>query len=65
MKRRPKVEYQTAEQIEAEVKRLEQRAESFADGDARQSALREAAKFRTYAAMKRWVGAAKPSADER
>ena len=58
MKKLPKANYQTAEELDARIKAREAEAASLPSGEARQSILKEIAQLRAYADVKRWLAAA-------
>lgn len=60
MKKIPKVEYQTPEQLAARIRERESEAELLPPGTARQSVLIEVAQLRAYADVKRWLASAAP-----
>jgi hypothetical protein len=55
MKKIPKVEYQTPEQLAERIRERELEAELLPPGAARQSVLIEVAQLRAYADVKRWL----------
>jgi hypothetical protein len=61
MKKIPKANYQTAEELDARIKAREAEAASLPSGEARQSILKEVAQLRAYADVKRWLAVAPAS----
>lgn len=61
MKKIPKANYQTAEELDARIKAREADAANLPSGEARQSILKEVAQLRAYADVKRWLAAAPAS----
>ena len=57
MKKIPKANYRSADEIEAIIRKREAEAAAMEPGSARQSVLIEIAQLRAYASMKRWAGA--------
>ena len=55
MKKIPRANYQTAEELDARIKAREAEAASLPSGEARQSILKEVAQLRAYADVKRWL----------
>jgi hypothetical protein len=58
MKKIPKANYQTPEQLADRIKNRELEAALLPPGAARQSVLIEVAKLRAYADVKRWLASA-------
>jgi hypothetical protein len=58
MKKIPKANYETPEQLAERIRHREVEAQQLLPGPARQSALIEIAKLRAYADVKRWLGSA-------
>jgi hypothetical protein len=61
MKKIPKANYQTAEELDARIRAREADAANLPSGEARQSILKEVAQLRAYADVKRWLAAAPAS----
>jgi hypothetical protein len=55
IRRLQKALYQSADEIEAQVRQREAAAAKLPDGEQRQSALKEIAVLRNYAEAKRWI----------
>lgn len=62
MKRIPKATYQSPEEVEHIIKLREADAALLAPGPSRQSVLKEIARLRAYAHMKRWIDSPTPAA---
>ena len=55
MKKIPRATYQTAEELEQRIKAREADAARLPAGEPRQSVLKEIARLRAYADIKRWI----------
>jgi hypothetical protein len=62
MKKIPKANCESAEQLAERIKHREAEVQHLPPGPARQSALIEIAKLQAYADVKRWLGSAAPGA---